>query len=169
MLELTSSLPWSETLSVDFFLALPSSGNTIIFQPPSQRLTSDRTASYKLLTLCGTMFASIGYLLLILRWRGNTSIWESLYIGPGGFGTGVAMATTFVALAAGVDEDQMAIGSTGLYLSANIGGLVGMSLASNILQASLRTGLKSGLRDLPNRQTVCLRGILDCLHINCPG
>lgn len=94
---------------------------------------------------------------MILRWRGNTSIWESLYIGPGGFGTGVATATTFVALAAGVDESQMAISSTGLYLSAYLGGLVGLSLTSNILQASLRNGLDAGLSDVPDRQTVCLR------------
>ena len=66
------------------------------------------------------------------------------------------MATTFVALAAGVDEAQMAIASTGLYLSANIGGLVGTSLASNVLQATLRTGLDTRLKEFQNRQTVCL-------------
>lgn len=97
----------------------------------------------------------MGYLLLILRWDGNTSIWESLYIGPGGFGTGIILATTFVALAAGVDEAQMAIASTGLYLSANIGGLVGTSLASGVLQATLRTGLDTELKEFQDRQTVC--------------
>lgn len=66
------------------------------------------------------------------------------------------LATTFVALAAGVDEAQMAIASTGLYLSANIGSLVGASLASNVLQASLSTGLDAGLKGFPDRQTVYL-------------
>lgn len=65
-------------------------------------------------------------------------------------------ATTFVALAAGVDDAQMAIASTGWYLSGNIGGLVGASLASNVLQASLKTGLDTGLKDVQDRQTVRL-------------
>ena len=93
---------------------------------------------------------------MILRWRGDTSVWESLYIAPGGFGTGIILATTFVALAAGVEDAQMAIAGTGLYLSANIGGLVGTSLASNVLQATLRTGLDTGLKDIQDRQSVCL-------------
>lgn len=66
------------------------------------------------------------------------------------------LATTFVALAAGVDEARMAIASTGLYLSMNIGGLIGASLASNVLQASLRTGLDSGLKNVQDRPTVGL-------------
>ena len=96
---------------------------------------------------------------MIFRWRGNTSIWESLYIGPGGFGNGIILATTFVALAAGVDEAQMAIASNGLYLSANIGGLIGISLASNVLQATLRTGLETGLKGFQDPQPVCLNNL----------
>ena len=122
-----------------------------IFVP---RLSVPRTASYKLLTLIGVLSSFTCYILLVLRWRGNTSFWESLYIGPGGFGTGIVQATTFVGLAAGVDEAQMAIASTGLYLSANIGGLVGISLASKVLQASLRTGLNARLAGFQDRQPV---------------
>ena len=77
---------------------------------------------------------------------------EALYIFPRGFGTGIKLATTFVALAAGIDEEQMAIASSGLYLFANLGSLVGTSLASNVLQASLRNGLKTGLEDFPDGQ-----------------
>ena len=71
------------------------------------------------------------------------------------------MTTTFVALHAGVDETQMAIASTGLFLSANIGGLVGTSLASGVLQATLRTGLDTRLKEFQDRQTVCLSNISD--------
>ena len=93
-------------------------------------------------------------MLLILLWRGNTSIWESLYIFPGGFGTGIILATTFVALAAGVEEQQMAIASSGLYLCMNLGGVVGISLASNVFQATLRHGLGNGLKDFPHGREV---------------
>ncbi|MCJ1262596.1 hypothetical protein MMC22_002466 [Lobaria immixta] len=117
-----------------------------------------RTASYKSLTIFGLAAASIGYLLLILTWRGHTNIWESLYIAPGGFGTGIAMSTTFILLAAGVEESQMAIASTGLYQSANVGGLTGASLASSVLQGSLRKGLEKGLEDFPDRQNVRIFG-----------
>lgn len=102
----------------------------------------------------GTLSSFTCYLLLVLRWRGNTSIWESLYVFPGGFGTGIVHGTTFVALAAGVPESQMAIASTGMYLSANIGVLVGASLASKVLQASLRSGLNVGLRGFPDQESV---------------
>lgn len=90
----------------------------------------------------------------MLTWRGHTNVWESLYIAPGGFGTGVAMSTTFVCLAAGVEETQMAIASTGLYLSANIGALMGASMASSVVQTSLRKGLEQGLKNFPAREQV---------------
>lgn len=117
---------------------------------------SRRTASYKALTISGTIVSSTAYALLILLWRGKTNIWESLYIGPGGLGTGIVMATTFIGLAAGVDETEMAIASTGLYLSANVGSLVGASLASTVLQTSLRNGLDEGLKGFANRESVRL-------------
>ncbi|MCJ1380110.1 hypothetical protein MMC17_003213 [Xylographa soralifera] len=120
-----------------------------------------RTASYKVLTIAGTVTSSVAYVLLIFLWRGKTNIWESLYIGPGGFGTGVVLATTFVGLAAGVAESDMAIASTGLYLSANVGSLVGMSLASTVLQTSLRSTLKERLTGFTNRESVRLTSWCD--------
>ena len=117
-------------------------------------LILDGTASYKLLTLSGTIISFIGYLLLILFWRGKTNVWESLYIGPGGLGTGIVMATTFVSIAAGVDESQMAIASTGLYLSVNIGSLIGASLASTVLQTSLRKELGQKLEGFSDQENV---------------
>ena len=113
-----------------------------------------RTASYKALTIGGAIISSTAYMLLVFFWRGKTNIWESLYIGPGGFGTGIVMATTFIGIAAGVEESKMAIASTGLYLSANVGCLVGASLASTILRTSLRNGLNQGLKGYANRESV---------------
>lgn len=68
------------------------------------------------------------------------------------------MSTTFVLIAAGVEESQMAIASTGLYMSANVGGLIGASLASSVLQGSLRKGLEQGLEDFPDRPNVRIFG-----------
>ena len=83
-------------------------------------------------------------MLSVSKWHEHLFIRETLYISPGGFVTRIVFVTTFVALAAGVNEAHIAIASTGLYSSLNIGGLVGASLASNVLQASLRTGLDIG-------------------------
>ena len=152
----TWCLPCVEMQSEASFQGSSSSGKTSRLRTSRQRLSVCRTGAYRLLTLFGTLSAFTCYLLLVLRWRGHTSLWESLYIGPGGFGSGIIYSTTFVALTAGVDETQMAIAGTGLYLSANIGSLVGASLASKIMQASLRTGLNAGLKDFPDGQLVCL-------------
>jgi hypothetical protein len=119
-------------------------------------LMSPRTAAYKALTIAGTISSSVAYALLIMLWHGKTNIWESLYIGPGGLGTGIVLATTFVSLAAGVAESEIAISSTGLYLSTNIGCLVGASLASTVLQTSLRNELGERLKGFPNRDSVRL-------------
>ena len=75
------------------------------------------------------------------------------------------MATTFVCLAAGIDESQMAIASTGFYLSANIGGLVGASLASTVLQIGLRKTLDQGLKGFPDQRSVIRALILPLLPI----
>ncbi|MCJ1236560.1 hypothetical protein MMC14_004541 [Varicellaria rhodocarpa] len=123
------------------------------------------TASYKALTIAGTMTSSAAYLLLIFFWHGGTSIWESLYIGPGGLGTGIVLATTFISLTAGVDESEMAIASTGLFLSANVGSLIGTSLASNVLRMSLRKGLDKRLRGFADRDSIINRASSDLHYV----
>lgn len=67
---------------------------------------------------------------------------------------GIVYATTFVGLTAGVEERQMAIAGTGLYLSGNLGMLIGVSLASKIMQASLRKGLQKALMGFDGREVV---------------
>ena len=64
------------------------------------------------------------------------------------------MATTFVALAAGVDETQIVIASIGLLLSANIGSLVGARLTSNILHVTLKSGLNTRLKGIEDNRIV---------------
>jgi hypothetical protein len=91
---------------------------------------------------------------MVLRWHGHTSFLESLYIIPGGFGNGIALSTTFIALTAGVEQGQMAIASSGLYLSSNIGMVAGLSIAAAILQSTLRKELRIGLEGEDRREEV---------------
>lgn len=119
-------------------------------------LTLCRTGRYRLPTVGAAVVASIGYLLLILRWHGNTNIWESLYIIPGGFGTGVALSTTFIALTASIASSDMAIAAAGLYQAQNIGVVVGLSITSAILQGTLRPMLDWRLNGFKDKSTVSL-------------
>ncbi|KAL8669469.1 MAG: hypothetical protein Q9168_005942 [Polycauliona sp. 1 TL-2023] len=125
-----------------------------------------RTASYKTLTTIGTLSSITCYLLLSFLWRGNTNIWESLYIVPGGFGVGVLSSTTFVALAAGIEESQMAIAGTGWYLCNNIGMLVGASLASNVMLTTLKSELRDRLRGWEDGEVVAGKAVRDLEFVN---
>jgi hypothetical protein len=98
--------------------------------------------------------ASIGYLLLVLRWHGQTNIFESMYITLSGFGTGVALSTTFIGLTAGVEPSDIAVAATGLYQAQNIGMVTGLSITGAVIQGTLRPMLKQKLRGFKHRRTV---------------
>ena len=93
---------------------------------------------------------------MILRWHGHTNLLESLYIVPGGLGNGIALSASFIALTAGVEASQMAIASSGLYLSSNLGMVSGLSVAAAILQSTLRNQLGISLEGWENREQVSL-------------
>jgi MFS family permease len=107
-----------------------------------------RTGRYKALTLGATGGASLAYLLLILRWHGHTNWLESLYIFPGGFGSGIANSALFISIQAALDPRFAAIAASTLYLASSIGMLAGMAGVSAVLQQSLRVGLDVRLTHL---------------------
>lgn len=117
-------------------------------------LTTPRTGKYKLISIIGAASSSISYLLMTLRWHGHTSLLESLYIIPGGFGNGIALSASFIALTVGVEPCQVAIASSGLYLSSNIGMVSGISIASAVLQTGLRKQLRIGLEGMQDREEI---------------
>lgn len=93
-------------------------------------------------------------MLLMLRWHGHTSFLESLYIIPGGFGNGIALSATFVGLTAALDPSQIAVASSGLYLSSNIGNVAGLSVGSAVLQTTLQKQLRIALEGHHKREEV---------------
>lgn len=92
-----------------------------------------RTGGYKVVILASSAVASIGYALLVIRWRGNTNWWESLYIAMGGFGSGMAASAVFVGLAAVVEPAHKAVVTSGLQLAIPIGMLLGVSAGSAVM------------------------------------
>lgn len=113
-----------------------------------------RTGHYKIMSIIGGAAGTLSYLLMLLRWHGHTSFLESLYIFPGGFGNGIALSASFIGLTAGLEAGQVAIASSGLYLSSNIGMVGGLSIASAILQSTLRKELRISLEGMHHRETV---------------
>ncbi|KAF2819140.1 MFS general substrate transporter [Ophiobolus disseminans] len=107
-----------------------------------------RTGRYKLLIVAATLIASGGYLLLIVRWHGNTNWLESFYIFPGGFGMGIVQSALFISVQAAIDPSFAAIAASTLYLTSSVGFLAGMAGVSAVLQGTLRQGLDQRLDDL---------------------
>jgi hypothetical protein len=89
---------------------------------------------------------------MMLRWHGHTSFLESLYVIPGGFGNGIALSASFISLTAGVEPCQLAIASSGLYLSSNIGMVVGLSVTTAIMQRTLIKQLRISLEGIDDRE-----------------
>lgn len=118
------------------------------------RADHDSTGKYKLLAVLAPVCAAFCYTLLIIRWRGETNVWESLYIFPGGFGTGIAEATAFISLSAAVDRSMQAVALSGLFQSMNIGGIVGLAVSSAVLRLTLKSELEVRLDDFPNKREV---------------
>ncbi|CAG8957313.1 hypothetical protein HYFRA_00010736 [Hymenoscyphus fraxineus] len=124
-----------------------------------------RTGRYKSIAILGCLSSSFAYTLMILRWHGHTSFLESLYIIPGGFGNGIALSASFIALTAGVDGSQIAIASSGLYLSSSLGMVTGLSVAASILQSTLHKELRIRLEGWVDRETIISRALNDIEYV----
>lgn len=124
-----------------------------------------KTGRYKCVSILGAIFATMSYTLMLARWHGHTSFLESLYIVPGGFGNGIALGVTFIALTAGVDPSQMAIASSGLYLSSNIGMVGGLSIAAAVLQGTLRKQLQISLEGMDGMDQIISKALSDIEYV----
>jgi len=98
---------------------------------------------------------------LLLRWHGSTSLLESLYIIPGGLGNGIALSVSFITLTAAISPDLLAIASSGLYLSLNVGCVIGLSVATTVMQTTLRKQLRIGLEGTKRREEIIGRALTD--------
>ncbi|KAK3321999.1 major facilitator superfamily domain-containing protein [Apodospora peruviana] len=104
-----------------------------------------RSGRYKTLVVFAVICSSISYLLLMLRWHGNTNWWESLYIFPSGFGTGIAQSAVFISLQVVVDPAHMAPAISFMYLTTTVWLTIGLPVSNSIMQTALRWTLQSRL------------------------
>lgn len=115
-----------------------------------------RYSCTRLLIIVPSLSSGLCFTLLLLLWRGNSSVWQALFVFPSGFATGIAHSAIFVALAVGVGDTDMAIAVSELYLSGSAGGVAGLSAASAVFQSGLRSNLHHALDkiDVPTGREV---------------
>lgn len=113
-----------------------------------------RTGRYKLLTLAATVLGNVSYILVLVRWHGTSSWWDTWYVTLGGVGMGSTQNTTFVHLAAALNPKDMAIAGTTWFLSQSIGMLVAANLYSVIHNVALLRLLSEALKDVKGKDEV---------------
>ncbi|RSL64802.1 hypothetical protein CEP54_004624 [Fusarium duplospermum] len=73
---------------------------------------------------------------------------ESLYVFPGGLGTGIAFSAGFISLQASIDPKDKAAAAAGLFMTTTLGTIIGMAGTSAIIQGYLRYSVQLDLTRL---------------------
>lgn len=114
-----------------------------------------KSGQYKLLTILGNLCGWLGYFLVFIRWRGNIHPAETLYMFLGGFASGTNQSTTFIHLAANLDQSEIAVAGTALYMIHNLFLLIGIQFSTALLHLRLRIDLDTGLKGVKHKSKVC--------------
>ncbi|KAJ5995873.1 hypothetical protein N7481_002850 [Penicillium waksmanii] len=123
-----------------------------------------KTGRYKLLLILAGLISSIAYVLLYLFWNGNTGFWESLYVFPGGFGTGIASAAGFVAMTAILPSDEMAMATSGYMLLISFAMTAGVTMCNSVLGIEFEAQLRRNVRG-PGSENIIKRAMADTDYI----
>lgn len=123
-----------------------------------------RTGHFKILLVLAGMIAAVSYGLLYLRWNGDTGFWESLFIFPGGFGTGVASASAFVAMTAMLPAEEVAMATAGFMLLVGFSMTAGVTTSNTVLGIEFQKQLKDNLHG-PGAETIIQRAMADTGYI----
>ncbi|OLN87344.1 Vacuolar membrane amino acid uptake transporter fnx2-like protein 2 [Colletotrichum chlorophyti] len=107
-----------------------------------------RTGRYKFLLIIATLASSFSYVLLLLRWHGNTNAWESLYIVPGGFGAGLVQSAGFISVQAAANPKHKAAVTSGIFLTFQIGMILGLSCVSAVMMETMKWRLDALLKGM---------------------
>ncbi|EPE08354.1 major facilitator superfamily transporter [Ophiostoma piceae UAMH 11346] len=107
-----------------------------------------RTGRYRNLIILAAFSASLSYFSLLVSWHGHTNWFQSLYIAPGGFGSGLIQSAVFVSLQVVVKPHHMAPAISLLYLSGTCAMILGLACVSTVMHEFLKSGLESNLAAL---------------------
>lgn len=114
-----------------------------------------RTGSYRTLLVLAGLIAAITYVLLYLRWDGHTGFWESLYIIPGGIGTGIASASGFISMTSALAPEEVAMATAGYMLLLSFAMTAGVTSSNTVLGLEFQKQLRKNLHG-PGSATVSI-------------
>jgi predicted MFS family arabinose efflux permease len=100
-----------------------------------------RSKRFKVLNLGALLSGLLAMNSLWLFWNGASSPWLCLLTFPLGFGMGALFNSVFVGLATQVQEQDVAIATSGLFLFFNLGAVAGVSGGSAVFHNALRKWL----------------------------
>ncbi|KAJ5112038.1 hypothetical protein N7532_000083 [Penicillium argentinense] len=123
-----------------------------------------KTGHYKILLILAGLIASTSYISLYTQWTGHTGLWESLYIIPGGVGTGIASASAFVAMTAILPPEEMAMATAGYMLLISFAMTAGVTTSNTVLGMEFQRQLRSKLTG-PGSERVIRRAMADTGYI----
>lgn len=132
-----------------------------------------RTGLYRLVIVVAMVLSDVSFALIWLRWRGGndgkgTNWWETAYGFPVGVGFGVSLSAAFIGLTAALESpdlgdqggSQVAVATSGFYLSLNLGSLFGVSGASLIISSVVEKTLRKELGGLPDGGRGIIREVM---------
>lgn len=117
-----------------------------------------RYKRYKVMTAMGNVVGFVGFLIIFLRWRGSTEWYESVFVALPGMGMGIMQSTTFVHLAASLEQSDIAIAGSSWFLAQNVGILIGSSLSTATINRRTSSLLDSYLDGIEDKAEVSKRG-----------
>lgn len=126
-----------------------------------------RTGQFKILLVVAGLVAGISYLLLYLRWDGHSGFWESLFILPGGLGTGIASASSFIAMSAMLPAEEIAMATAGYMLIVGFSMTAGVTTSNSVLGMEFQRQLRLNLHGPGSEKVSALLVRIFDLGANC--
>ncbi|CAI7639569.1 unnamed protein product [Penicillium glandicola] len=123
-----------------------------------------RTGQFKILLVVAGLVAGVSYLLLYLCWDGHSSFWESLFILPGGLGTGIASASSFIAMSSMLPADEIAMATAGYMLIVGFSMTAGVTTSNTVLGMEFQRQLRLNVHG-PGSEKVIQRAMADTNYI----
>jgi predicted MFS family arabinose efflux permease len=124
-----------------------------------------RSKAFKALNLGALVSGLLSMVSLWFFWNGESSPWLALCTFPLGFGMGALFNSVFVGLATQVQEQDVAIATSGLFLFFNLGAVAGVSGGSAVFHSALREWLGRLLSGVEGASEVCFPSIFITLII----
>ncbi|KAJ5772753.1 hypothetical protein N7457_007649 [Penicillium paradoxum] len=123
-----------------------------------------RTGQFKILLVIAGLVASLSYLLLYLYWEGKTGFWQSLFILPGGLGTGISAASSFIAMSSMLPPEEMAMATAGYMLVVGFSITAGVTTSNSVLGMGFQRELSKNLHG-PGSEEIIKRAMSDTNYI----